>query len=141
MVVTRVWTENSANVVPEKVMLNVNIRFAPGRTADDAIGELRTLVGEDGSIDVTDAAPSGAVYLDHPLIEPWRQKNGLPVAPKQAWTDVARFTERGIPAVNFGPGETAQAHQSGEWCSIDSLVHAYRNLYAFFTEPLRSAAP
>jgi succinyl-diaminopimelate desuccinylase len=132
-VITRAWTENSANVVPDRLMLNVNVRFAPGRTAEDAIAELRSLVGDDGDVVVTDAAPSGRVYPDHPLLEPWRARQGLDVAPKQAWTDVARFTERGIPAVNFGPGETAQAHQAGEWCSIDSLEHAFTHLWAFFT--------
>ena len=54
------------------------------------------------------------------------------IACKQAWTDVARFTERGIPAVNFGPGETAQAHQAGEWCSIESLEYVYGALREFF---------
>ena len=132
MVVTKVWTENSANVVPDRVMFNVNLRFAPGRTAADALADLRELVDDEGEIEVTDAAPSGRVYLDHPLIEPWRRRRQLQPAPKQAWTDVARFTERGIPAVNFGPGETAQAHQAGEWCSIDSLEHAFEGLMDFF---------
>ncbi len=132
IVVTKVWTENSANVVPDQVKLNVNVRFAPGRTVAMALADLLEFVGEDGQVEVTDRAPSGRVYLDHPLIEPWRQRLGLPTAPKQAWTDVARFTERGIPAVNFGPGETAQAHQAGEWCSIDSLVHSFDALMDFF---------
>jgi succinyl-diaminopimelate desuccinylase len=133
MVVTRIWTENSANVVPERVMLNVNIRFAPGRTVEEAVGQLWELVAGDAEVEVTDSAPSGRVYLDHPLLEPWRSRGGIAVAPKQAWTDVARFTERGIPAVNFGPGETAQAHQAGEWCSIESLEHAFAHLWSFFT--------
>lgn len=132
MVVTKVRTENSANVVPDRVMLNVNLRFAPGRSSADALADLRELVDGEGDIEVTDTAPSGRVYLDHPLIEPWRHRLGLATAPKQAWTDVARFTERGIPAVNFGPGETAQAHQSGEWCSIDSLVYNFEALMDFF---------
>lgn len=133
MVVTRVWTENSANVVPDRMLLNVNLRFAPGKTEEEAINELREFVGDSAEIEFVDIAPSGTVYLDHPLIEPWRARTGLAHAPKQAWTDVARFTERGIPAVNFGPGETAQAHQAGEWCSIDSLEHAYVNLWDLLT--------
>jgi succinyl-diaminopimelate desuccinylase len=134
MVPTQVWTENSKNVVPDRVMLNVNTRFAPGRTAEQAEAELRELVGDDGEVQIIDSAAAGAVYLDHPLVEPWRRGEGIPVACKQAWTDVARFTERGIPAVNFGPGETAQAHQAGEWCSIESLEFAYSALWKFFAE-------
>lgn len=133
MVPTQVWTENSRNVVPDRAMFNVNVRFAPGRTALEAEAELRELVGGDGEVVVIDAAAAGAVYLDHPLVEPWRLREEIPVACKQAWTDVARFTERGIPAVNFGPGETAQAHQAGEWCSIGSLEYAYAALRGFFT--------
>lgn len=134
MVATQISTENSKNVVPDRVLLNVNVRFAPGRTADQAETELRELVGEDGAVVVIDRAPSGAVYTDHPLVEPWRRRTRIGVACKQAWTDVARFTERGIPAVNFGPGETAQAHQAGEWCSIESLEFVYESLRAFFEE-------
>lgn len=131
-VVTELRTENSKNVVPDAVMLNVNVRFAPGRTARDAETELRALVGEDGEVAVTDAAPSGKVHLGHPLLEPWRAREELAMQPKQAWTDVARFAARGVPAVNFGPGETAQAHQANEWCSVDSLEFTYRALRRFF---------
>ena len=132
MGVTRAWTENSANVGPDALMLNVNVRFAPGTDAATAERELREMVGSDGEVEITDAAPAGDVYLEHPLLEPWRQREELRVECKQAWTDVARFTERGIPAVNFGPGETAQAHQAGEWCSIASLDSTYGALRRFF---------
>lgn len=129
---TQVHTENSKNVVPDVVTLNVNVRFAPGNTAEQAERELRALVGDLGEVEVFDRAPAGDVYLDHPLIEPWREREGIPVQCKQAWTDVARFTERGIAAVNFGPGETAQAHQAGEWCSIESLEFVHSRLLRFF---------
>ena len=139
IVPTQIWTENSKNVVPDRVMINVNSRFAPGRTGEQAESELRELVGELGQVEVIDCAAAGAVYLDHPLVEPWRRRLEIPIACKQAWTDVARFTERGIPAVNFGPGETAQAHQAGEWCSIASLEFAYSRLWEFFTKGRRSS--
>jgi succinyl-diaminopimelate desuccinylase len=140
MAVTRASTDNSPNVVPDRLKLNVNCRFAPGRSAGEAIAELEELVGNMADVELTDAAPSGAVFLDHPLIEPWRLRRRLPTAAKQAWTDVARFTEREIPAVNFGPGETAQAHQAGEWCAIESLEHAYLSLRDLLTTPVGSSA-
>jgi succinyl-diaminopimelate desuccinylase len=128
---TQVRSSNSKNVVPDAVEVNVNVRFAPGRTLEEAERELHELVGDLGEVHVFDRAPAGAVFLDHPLIEPWREREQIPVQTKQAWTDVARFTERGIPAVNFGPGETAQAHQAGEWCSIESLDFVQRKLWSF----------
>ncbi len=132
MTVTQAQTENSTNVVPDAVTLNVNLRFAPGNTAEQAEAELRDLVSGDGEVEVTDRAPAGEVVTDHPLLKPWLQGEGLAMQPKQAWTDLARFTSHGIPAVNFGPGETAQAHQAGEWCSIDSLEQSYGALGRFF---------
>lgn len=130
--VTQANTANSKNVVPDVLTLNVNVRFAPGRTMEEAEEELRALVGGDGVVDVRDRAPAGDVYLNHPLLAPWCQAEGLPLQPKQAWTDVARFTSRGIPAVNFGPGETSQAHQANEWCPVDSLGFVYSALRRFF---------
>lgn len=132
LVATQARTENSRNVVPDALTLNVNVRFAPGNTAEAAEAELRALVGDDGEVEVTDRAPSGAVHADHPLIRAWREREELRVLPKQAWTDVARFTTHGIPAVNFGPGETAQAHQANEWCSVASLEHCHAALRRFF---------
>lgn len=133
MVPTQAWTGNSRNVVPDAFTFNVNFRFAPGSTPEDAERELREFVGDAADVVVVDTAPAGAVHLDHPLIAAWREREGLECLPKQAWTDVARFTAHGIPAINFGPGETAQCHQAGEWCSVDSLEHVYGALRRFFT--------
>ena len=132
MVATQARTFNSPNVVPDVLELNLNYRFAPGTSVEAAERTVREVVGELADVEITDRAPAGDVHLDHALIEPWRRRERLPIAPKQAWTDVARFTAHGIPAVNFGPGETAQAHQADEWCSVASLSFAYDALRRFF---------
>jgi len=130
MVVTQARTENSKNVVPEALWLNVNYRFAPGKSEAEAERELRQIL--DGfELEVHDSAPAGDVNLEHPLLERWRGMEPIELAPKQAWTDVGRLSAHGIPAVNFGPGETAQAHQAGEWCSLASLDWAYTRLRSF----------
>ena len=56
--------------------------------------------------------------------------------PKQAWTNVADFTTRGLDAVNFGPGHTALAHHREERVAIASLVTAYEVLQRFVTSPM-----
>ncbi|MEO6951391.1 MAG: succinyl-diaminopimelate desuccinylase [Polyangia bacterium] len=124
MSATQASTDNSRNVVPDRFVLNLNYRFAPGRESSSAITELRGFVGTHvpgATIDIIDLAPSGAVRLDQPALKAWIASRGLVVAAKQAWTDVARLTSRGIAAVNFGPGDTAQAHQARESISIAAL--------------------
>jgi succinyl-diaminopimelate desuccinylase len=129
---TMAETTNSRNVVPDAFTLNVNYRFAPGKSIDEAKAELLAEVAGEADVTFIDEAPAGAVCLDHPLLAPWREAQGLELAPKQAWTDVARLTARGVPAVNFGPGETGQAHQARESVAIADLERNYRAFKAFF---------
>ena len=62
-----------------------------------------------------------------------RDAGDLALEPKQAWTNVADFTTRGIDAVNFGPGATRYAHRRDELVEIDALVSAYETLLRFLT--------
>ncbi len=128
MTPTMAWTSNSANVVPDAFVVNVNFRYAPGRTAAAAEEELRALVGADARVEVVDVAPSGAVCRDQPMVARWIARHQLAVESKQAWTDVARMTAHGVPAVNFGPGDPAQAHQAGEWVAVEAIAEGYRLL-------------
>lgn len=119
-----------SNAVPGQATLNLNIRFAPGVDQQSLIDEVSAQAGPHASIEVRDVAPAGAVCHTHPELAPWIAERGLTVAPKQAWTDVAQLTARGFPAVNFGPGEPAQAHQPDEWTPIDALMVCYDHLRA-----------
>jgi succinyl-diaminopimelate desuccinylase len=127
--VTRIAGGIADNVIPDSVEAHVNHRYAPGRSPEEAEARLRELSRGEGEIVVTSNSPSGRVPSGNPHLE--RLKAGLPVAPKQAWTPVAEFGLAGLDAINFGPGEPAQAHRSDESVRIDALVHAYRLLEAF----------
>jgi succinyl-diaminopimelate desuccinylase len=119
---TMAATDNARNVVPDRFTLNINMRFAPGRDPEDAIAELRALMPSGAEVEIVDVAPSGAVRLDQPRLAAWIKRQHIAVDAKQAWTDVARLASRGVAAVNFGPGATAEAHQARESIAIDALV-------------------
>lgn len=120
----------AGNVVPDRAVVTVNHRFAPDRSADEARAHVESVLAphlEDGDevevVDVADAAPPG---LSHPLLAALRDRTGLAVRAKLGWTDVSRFAAAGIPAVNFGPGDPALAHNKDEHVERASLdaVHA-----------------
>lgn len=119
-----------ANAVPEQVALNLNIRFAPGVDHQTLIDEVRAQAGPHATLTLKDVAPAGSVCHTHPPLASWIAARGLKVTAKQAWTDVAQLTARGYPAVNFGPGEPAQAHQPDEWAPEAALGECYRHLEA-----------
>ena len=139
MSATMAHTSNAANVVPDHFELNVNVRFGPGRTERDALEELRELVGDLGRIEVTDSCQSGAVCLDHPFLKEWIRLRNLELRPKQAFTDLARLTARGIPAINFGPGDPARAHQAVEWVEESAVREGYRLLNSLLRDVCRAA--
>lgn len=131
--VTQAAAAGGRNVVPGLFELNVNVRFAPGRTADEAEADLRAMVGDRADVRIVDRAPSAPVPVGNPLLDALAE--GMTVLPKQAWTDVARLAELGIEACNLGPGATSQAHQPGEWCDIPPIVDAYERLLAVAQRP------
>ena len=135
---TRIEGFTGRNVVPARCELNLNFRFAPGRSLAEAEAEVLALALRFGATaSVTDRAPSGPVILDNPLLQELRALTAAPVEAKQAWTDVAQLAALGIPAANFGPGEQVQAHQKGESCAEQPLQRAYAMLEKF----LREAVP
>jgi succinyl-diaminopimelate desuccinylase len=118
------------NVVPDVFWINVNHRFAPGKDIEDVGRVFDGLLDGMADYEISDYAPSGPVDLGNPLLQRLIE-TGLEVRPKQAWTDVARFAERGVAAANFGPGLPAQAHQSKEYAVLPLLEECYERLASF----------
>ena len=121
------------NVVPDRFELNLNYRFAPGKSLGQAQEDVRALVKDRATVHFTDLSPSGRVCADNPQFQKLLALTGVAAESKQAWTDVARFSEAGVDAVNFGPGESAQAHQAGESAPVEALGAAFEMLTKFFT--------
>lgn len=128
---TQAWTDNARNVVPDRFTVNLNYRFAPDKTLDEAEEALRALVGDRGELRVTDRAPAARPFRHDPMVEAFIAAVDGAVAAKQAWTDVARLAAIGVPALNYGPGLTAQAHQAGEYVPTAN-VHRARDALAHF---------
>lgn len=123
--VTRANGGLANNIIPGRFDLNVNYRFSPDRSTEAAIDRLRDVCSAADGFAVADAAPAAYPAISHPLFEKLIAASGGVVAHKQGWTDVAQLSERGIPGINFGPGETALAHKPGESILLDDLDWAF----------------
>ncbi len=133
MSATLIHGGKARNVVPDRVELNVNYRFAPGRSLGSAEDRLLAFLGRGVRVEVVDRAPAGPVELAEPLVRHFLELSGAVVAPKEAWTDVARLAAHGIPAVNYGPGFTNQAHQPDEFAHQGLMAETCLALHRFFT--------
>lgn len=110
----------AGNVIPDRCTIVVNYRFAPDKTPEQAEDHLREVF--DGySLKVTDAAPGARPGLDQPAAADFTAVVAGAVSAKFGWTDVARFSALGIPAVNFGPGDPNKAHADDEFCPASDI--------------------
>lgn len=124
----------AGNVIPDACTVEVNYRFAPSRSVPEAEAHLREVfAGFD--VVVTDAAGGARPGLDDPLAAEFVRSvlattGGAP-APKYGWTDVARFSALGVPAVNFGPGDPLLAHKDDEHLPVAQLAQCRDALRAW----------
>lgn len=110
----------AGNVIPPSAWVDVNYRFAPDKQPDDALAELRRVF--DGyEFQVTDMSPAARPGLDQKIAKDFVASVGATPKPKYGWTDVARFSALGVPAVNYGPADPSLAHTDNEYCPADQL--------------------
>ena len=131
--ITQIQGGIASNVIPDRVEAVVNFRYAPDRSPSSADAYLRSLVPAGATYEHAGDSPPARVVTDSPLVQRLRAAGDLALEPKQAWTNVADFTARGIDAVNFGPGATRYAHRRDEQVEVAALERSFESLWAFLT--------
>ncbi len=123
----------AGNVLPDECVVSVNYRFAPDRSVDEAYAHMREVF--DGfEIELSDSAPAAMPGLSVPAAAAFIEAVGGTANPKFGWTDVARFSGLGIPAVNFGPGDPHLAHKQDEFVPLEHIVRVEQQLRTWLGE-------
>ncbi len=123
----------AGNVIPDLCAIEVNYRFAPSRSVDDAAAFVREFFADADEIEIVDGAPGARPGLDAPLARRFVDAVGEEPKAKFGWTDVSRFSALGIPAVNFGPGDPLLAHADDERVPIAQIESSAAALRAWLT--------
>ncbi|MFF2995748.1 succinyl-diaminopimelate desuccinylase [Streptomyces sp. NPDC057950] len=123
----------ATNVIPDACTVVVNFRYAPDRTEAEAEAFVRDYFADCGVDEfVVDDHTGGArPGLTHPAAAAFMAAVGGEARPKFGWTDVARFSALGVPAVNYGPGAPLLAHKEDERVRASAVPEAEERLRAW----------
>ncbi|WP_406202803.1 succinyl-diaminopimelate desuccinylase [Kitasatospora sp. NBC_01560] len=122
----------AGNVIPDECVVTVNFRYAPDRDETEAEKHVREVF--DGfEVTVTDSAPGALPGLGQPAARAFLAATGGVARAKFGWTDVARFSALGVPAVNYGPGDPNLAHKREEHCSLAAIAETEERLRDWLT--------
>jgi succinyl-diaminopimelate desuccinylase len=116
----RIAGGHAGNVVPDRCDVEVNYRFAPDRSVEEAEAHIREVFAG-FEVAITDVAPGALPGLSAPPAQEFLAATGTEPIGKLGWTDVSRFAALGIPALNFGPGDPNVAHAVDEHVEIDKI--------------------
>ncbi len=122
----------AGNVIPDECEIEVNYRFAPDRSVQEASTHMLEVFGG-WQVEVTDAAGGARPGLQHPVAASFAAAMGGTPRAKLGWTDVARFDALGVPAVNYGPGDPSLAHTRDEHVSLAAIAECEAKMRAWLT--------
>jgi succinyl-diaminopimelate desuccinylase len=122
----------AGNVIPDECVVTVNYRFAPDRSEEQAAAHVREVFAG-YQVEITDSSPGARPGLDHPAAAALLAAvPGTPRA-KFGWTDVARFTLLGMPALNYGPGDPMLAHSPDEHVPVAQIAECEATMAAWLS--------
>jgi succinyl-diaminopimelate desuccinylase len=123
----------AGNVIPDACEIEVNFRFAPDRTPEQAAGHM-VEVFQGYLVEVNDLAAGALPGLSAPPAQEFLAIVDQPPVGKLGWTDVARFAALGIPALNYGPGDPNLAHTREERVEIAKIESGARTLITWLAD-------
>lgn len=131
----RVEAGVAGNVIPDACVVAVNYRYAPDLDEAAAVAHVRQVFEGCGVAEYTveDHSPGALPGLAHPAARAFMAAVGGEARPKFGWTDVARFSALGVPAVNYGPGEPSLAHKRDERVDTAKIAHCEERLRVWLT--------
>ena len=120
----RIWGGDALNKVPDKCVIDVDIRYLPDQDPAAILDEVRDLPGSEATPLFT--RPPATVDRESPFVRVLRSAttahhHGEPMSVgRDGASDAVSFLRVGVPAVEFGP-IGAGHHGPGEWVSVSSL--------------------
>ncbi len=125
---------DAGNVIPAAATVTLSYRFAPDLSVTEARDQIFEFLAPvidqtiGDLVEVVDSAPAARPNLAHPFLSALVDASGSSPVAKLAWTDVALFSERGIPAANFGPGDPLVAHTAEEFVDAGEIERVAETL-------------
>lgn len=122
------------NKVPDRCVIDVDIRFLPGQDADAILREVQAI--PDTSVEIIFRRDPVVIEKTNPFVvmlaEAASGGNRLEriSVGRDGASDITAWLEAGVPGVEFGP-EGAGHHGPEEWVSVSSLVRYRQALVDF----------
>ena len=129
--VTTISGGSANNVIPSHINLNVNFRFLPTQNEVEAAQFITNTFSKYGDITIKNTSNGALPNLQSQIVKDFINITGAEVTPKQAWTDIARFSYENIPAVNYGPGNPLLAHSPDEFVNTSQIVESYESIVKY----------
>jgi succinyl-diaminopimelate desuccinylase len=130
----RIWGGDALNKVPDRCVIDVDIRYLPDQDPAAVLAQVRGLPGAEAAPLFT--RPPATVDRDSAAVAALSEAasahhEGEPISVgRDGASDVVSFLRVGVPAVEFGP-VGAGHHGPEEWVSISSLGAYQQTLAAF----------
>jgi succinyl-diaminopimelate desuccinylase len=130
----RIVGGDALNKVPDRCVIDVDIRYLPGQDPEAILAEVREIAGSEARALLT--RPPATVDRDSAYVRALRSSatehhDGEPMSVgRDGASDAVSFLRVGVPAVEFGP-VGAGHHGPAEWVSLSSL-ETYRQALESF---------